>query len=497
MQINEVKYGFKLISITDLTDLDSKLYQYYHEKSGATVVYVENDDTNCCFTIGFRTLPQDSTGVCHIIEHSLLCGSEKYPLKEPFVNLMKTSMATFLNAFTANDWTMYPFASQVEQDFNNILSIYCDAVFRPLSMKDPKPFLQEGWHLEMLSKDDIPSYKGVVYNEMKGAMSSVDRILQQATLEAMYKDSFYGYNSGGDPDVIPSLTYEDYKAFYHKHYTPQNAMTYFYGKMDIEAKLKWLDEEYFSHYTKTDEEIIIKEQEPFISRDFVKEYELGEGESEKDNTYMSLCYGLGYYDDYEEFIAMQVLLDALLSKNDSPLKKALLDAKLGVDVDAFIDDDKIKPSLNIILSKTNKNKKDEFFNVFTAKVQELVKNGIPKELLKASINYFEFKDKELDTGGFPKGLVIAMNMMGNFNYHFSLDSHLFYSKHYNKLRNELDNGYFERLLEKYLLNNNHMVQVMCVPSLTLGKERQEKLDALMKCIKDNMSEEEIVATIMQ
>ena len=175
---------------------------------------------------------------------------------------------------------------------------------------------------------------------------------------------------------------------------------------------------------------------------------------------MSLCYGLGYYDDYEEFIAMQVLLDALLSKNDSPLKKALLDAKLGVDVDAFIDDDKIKPSLNIILSKTNKNKKDEFFNVFTAKVQELVKNGIPKELLKASINYFEFKDKELDTGGFPKGLVIAMNMMGNFNYHFSLDSHLFYSKHYNKLRNELDNGYFERLLEKYLLNNNHMVQVM-------------------------------------
>ena len=168
---------------------------------------------------------------------------------------MKTSMATFLNAFTANDWTMYPFASQVEQDFNNILSIYCDAVFRPLSMKDPKPFLQEGWHLEMLSKDDIPSYNGVVYNEMKGAMSSVDRILQQATLEAMYKDSFYGYNSGGDPDVIPSLTYEDYKAFYHKHYTPQNAMTYFYGKMDIEAKLKWLDEEYFSHYTKTDEEI--------------------------------------------------------------------------------------------------------------------------------------------------------------------------------------------------------------------------------------------------
>ena len=161
-------------------------------------------------------------------------------------------------------------------------------------------------------------------------------------------------------------------------------MTYFYGKMDIEAKLKWLDEEYFSHYTKTDEEIIIKEQEPFISRDFVKEYELGEGESEKDNTYMSLCYGLGYYDDYEEFIAMQVLLDALLSKNDSPLKKALLDAKLGVDVDAFIDDDKIKPSLNIILSKTNKNKKDEFFNVFTTKVQELVKNGIPKEIGRAS-----------------------------------------------------------------------------------------------------------------
>lgn len=497
MNINEVKYGFKLVSITDLTDLDSKLYQYYHIKSGASVVYVENEDTNCCFAIGFRTLPSDSTGVCHIIEHSLLCGSQKYPLKEPFVNLMKSSMSTFLNAFTANDWTMYPFASQVPQDFDNILSIYCDAVFRPLSVIDPKPFLQEGWHLEMLSKDDIPSYKGVVYNEMKGAMSSVDRILQQATLEAMYKDSFYGFNSGGDPDVIPSLTWEDYKKFYYKHYTPQNAMTYFYGKMDIEAKLKWLDEEYFSSYEKKDETIVIEPQKPFICRDFVKEYELGEGESKKDNTYMSLCYGLDYYENYEEFIAMQVVLDALLSKNESPLKKALLDAKLGVDVDSFIDDDKIKPSLNIILAKTNEDKKDEFFNIFTSTVKDIVKNGIDKDLLKASINYFEFKDKELDTGGFPKGLVIAMNMMGSFNYNFPLDSHLFYSKHYTKLRRELENGYFEKLLEKYILNNDHMVQVMCVPSLTLGKERKAKMDALMKSIKENMSSEEIAQTVKQ
>ena len=336
MNLNEINYGFKLVEIKELKDINSTMYRFMHLKSGGMVVHLKNDDTNCCFAIGFRTKPTDSTGVCHIIEHSTLCGSERFPLKEPFVNLLKSSMATFLNAFTAYDWTMYPFASQNNNDFNNILQVYLDAVFNPLSVKSNKAFLQEGWHLELLDEKAMPSYKGVVYNEMKGAMSSVEERLVQTTLEAMYRDTFYHYNSGGEPSDIPNLTYEAYCDFYHKHYTPQNAMTYFYGDMDILEKLKYLDENYFSHYDKVDNPITIEAQKPIIDTSYEVEYEIGEEESEKDNTYISLCYGLDKYDNYRDFLGMEILCDALLSSNDSPLKKALLEAKLGENVAAGI-----------------------------------------------------------------------------------------------------------------------------------------------------------------
>ena len=327
MNINENKYGFKLTKIQYIEDINASLYEYEHVKSGGKVIHIQNDDPHCTFAIGFRTLPKDSTGVCHIIEHSLLCGSKKYPLKEPFVNLLKSSVATFLNAFTAYDWTMYPFSSQVPQDFDNVLSIYLDAVFNPLCMVDKKPFLQEGWHLELLNKEDIPTIKGVVYNEMKGATSSVDDVLESAVNEIMYKDTIYKYNSGGDPEVIPELTYEDYVSFYKEHYTPQNALTFFYGKMDIEKKLKYLDKEYFSKFDKVEKEIIITAQTPHINTNFVKEYEVGKDEEIKDKTYLGLCYSLGSYENYEDILGMSLVFTSIMSTNNSPLKKAILDSK--------------------------------------------------------------------------------------------------------------------------------------------------------------------------
>ena len=483
----EIKYGFKLLSVEEIKDINSTLYQYEHIKSGGKVAYLKNDDTNCCFAIGFRTLPEDSTGVCHIIEHSVLCGSKKFPLKEPFVNLIKSSLATFLNAFTAYDWTMYPFSSQTPKDFNNILDIYLDAVFNPLSMVDEKPFLQEGWHYELNDVNDTPCYKGVVYNEMKGAMSSVDEVLVQATLEAMYKDTFYRFNSGGDPEVIPTLTYQAYKDFYHRHYTPQNAMTYFYGDLDIDEKLKFLDENYFSKYEKTEEEIIIKPQSAFVDTSFTKEYEIGADEDEKDNTYMSLCYGLDHYNNYEEFLAMNILTDALLSKNDSVLKKALLDASLGQNVECRIDDDNIIPALHIYLQKTNPEHKEKFKEVFENSVKELVEKGIDKELLLASINHMEFKDKELDMGGMPKGLLFAMTMMGSFNYNGDLKTHLEFSKYYEKFKKELHNNYFENLLEKYILNSKHHVEVMITPSKTLSESKKVAMKQKMEELKNTLS----------
>ena len=497
MKINDIKYGFKLISIESVEDINATFYQYEHLKSGGRVVYLANDDTNCCFAIGFRTLPEDSTGVCHIIEHSLLCGSKKYPLKEPFVNLLKSSLATFLNAFTAYDWTMYPFSSQTPKDFDNILSIYLDAVFNPISMVDPKPFLQEGWHYELLHEDDALSYKGVVYNEMKGAMSSVDEILVQSTLEAMYKDTFYRHNSGGDPDVIPTLTYEAYKDFYHRHYTPQNAMTYFYGKLDIEEKLKYLDEEYFSKFDKKEEEIVIVPQTPLINTEYEVDYSIGENEELKDNTYMSLCYGLDHYENYEEFLAMNILCEALLSKNDSPLKKALLDAKLGQNVECRVDDDNVIPALHIYLQKSNPQAKEAFKEVFENAVRKLVEEGIDKELLLATINYMEFKEKEMDTGRMPKGLIFAMAMMGSFNYNGELSSHLHFSKNYAKCKQEFNNNYFEKLLEKYILNSNHYVLVKLNPSKTLAKEKLEKERKYLDELKASMSKEQINDLVKQ
>lgn len=497
MKINEEKYGFKLISIEQIEDINATLYQYEHLKSGGKVAYLANDDTNCCFAIGFKTLPENSTGVCHIIEHSLLCGSKKFPLKEPFVNLIKSSLATFLNAFTAYDWTMYPFASQTPKDFNHILEIYLDAVFNPLSMEDERPFLQEGWHLELLNEKDTPSYKGVVYNEMKGAMSSVDEILVQSTLEAMYKDTFYRFNSGGNPEEMVHLSYQEYKDFYYKHYTPQNAFTYFYGKMDIEEKLKFLDEEYFHKFTRQNKEITIEPQNPFIDLSFEKEYEIGKEEETKDNTYMSLCYGLDHYNHYEDLMAMNILCDALLSKNESPLKKALLQAGLGQNVECRIDDDNIIPALHIYLQKTNPNKKEDFKKVFENEVLKLVENGIDKDLLLASINHSEFKDKELDVGGTPKGLLFAMIMMGSFNYNGKLSSHLEFTKYYNKFRQEIDHRYFEKKLEKYILNSKHCVQVVLKPSKTLGMQKQKAMDEKMASLKENMSKEEKKQLVLQ
>lgn len=494
----ELKHGFKLVKTTKLKDIEGCLYEYEHQKSGGTLIYFDCEDQDCLFAIGFKTMPNDSTGVCHIIEHSLLCGSEKYPLKEPFVNLIKGSMATFLNAFTSSDWTMYPCASQTPKDFDNIMSVYLDAVFAPLSIKDPKPFLQEGWHLEMNSEDELPSYKGVVYNEMKGAMSTINRIISQATNEIMFKDNGYSFNSGGDPEVIPTLTWEDYKKYYYDHYTPENAMTFLYGKMDIDQKLEFIDREYFSKYERTNQKYIIKAQEPHICLDYEIEYEIGEAEKEEDNTYMSLCYALSKRENNEETIAWEILASALLENNDSPVKKALMDAKLGQNVMAYVGtDSNIQNTLEVYLQKTNYDQKENFRKVFLKAIKELVDNGIDKKLLIASINNHEFRQKEMNFGRMPKSIVFAMNFMACFNYEYDYAQSLEYSKAYEKLRQELNNGYFEKLLDKDILNSNHYVEVVAKPSKTLGQERKAKMDALMQQIKNNMSKEEINACVAQ
>jgi Zn-dependent M16 (insulinase) family peptidase len=497
MNVNDIIHGFCVLEKKEMAEIDSTMYVLEHIQSGASLVYLENEDTNKCFAAGFRTLPNDSTGVCHIIEHSLLCGSEKYPLKEPFVNLLKGSLSTFLNAFTANDWTMYPVASQNEKDFQNLMSCYLDAVFHPLSVIDEKPFLQEGWHIEMKSKDDTPSYKGVVYNEMKGAMSSVDEQLSQHTLRVFYAGTGYQENSGGDPEVIPTLTYKAYQDFYHKHYHPQNCFLYLYGKMNLEEKLQFMNEEYLSKYQMNSDKIVIPMPEAHINREYNATYAIGEEEKLENNTYMSLMFALDPCSDFRDVLAMDILNDALFSTNDSPIKKRLIEAHLGEDIQTMMVTGSILPAFYVSLVKTNPEEKERFYKVLLDSVQEYCEKGFDSNVLLASINHREFVNKEKDSGGFPLGLEYVFSLMSAYNYHLSYSDSLEMKKHFDYFKEHLQDRYFENLLTRIILHSKHYVEVVLHPSLTLAKEKEIAMTKKMEDLKASLSEQEINKLVQQ
>lgn len=490
MEINNIYSGFKLIQNKYISDIGSMMYVFKHLKSGCELVYLENDDTNKCFAAGFRTLPEDSTGICHIIEHSVLCGSKKYPLKEPFVNLLKGSMATFLNAMTASDWTMYPVASQNDKDFENLMDVYLDAVFNPLSIIDEKPFLQEGWHLEMTDENSVPSYKGVVYNEMKGAMSSVYRVLDEEVHKNLYAGTCYEFNSGGSPADIPNLTYDYYKEFYQKHYHPENCLMYLYGKMDILERLNYIDQEYLSNYVSTGLHLEATKANQVVNLDIVGEYEIGEDEPLTNNSYFALGFVLDDYSNALDLIGMDILNEALMATNDSPLKKALLDLKIGEDISSMLDDDNIQPGYYISVEKADPQDRMRFYEQFMNECQKLITNGINKEDLLAVINNQEFKRKEMDMGRMPKGLFFAFNLMQCFNYYLPYEKYLEYSKYFDFYKRELNNGYFEGLIEKYILNSKHHVLVTLNPNKELGSQKEAQMKEKMQELFNNMSDDE-------
>lgn len=497
MEINEIYSGFRLVKKTKISELDANLLEFKHEKSGGTLTYIECNDTNKSFMAGFKTLPNDSTGVCHIIEHTVLCGSKKFPLKEPFVNLLKGSMSTFLNAMTAYDWTAYPVASQNDKDFHNLMETYLDAVFAPISVLDPKPFLQEGWHYELLNKDDDLTIKGVVYNEMKGAMSSVDSQLCELILKRMYKDSGYGVNSGGNPKDIPNLTYEAYKEFYHKHYHPENALLVLYGKMDILSQLEFIDKEYLSYYKASGQRLKIEEPKPLIDLDYEEDYAISNSEKVENNSYIGMSFALPKSSDVEGNLAFSILRDVLFATNDSPLKKALLALNLCDDIEAAIDDDCIIPSFQISIKKTDKKNKKLFYDAFISECKKYVENGLDKNALLATINFAEFKHKELDMGTMPKGVIFALNLMQAFNYDVSLDSALIADKYFKEFKKHLNDDYFEKLIEKYFINSNHYVIVTLNPSSTLEAENEKHFKEKMTNIKASMTNDEIENLVKQ
>ncbi len=416
MKISELT-AYEVIEQKELADIRSDGYLLRHKKSGARIAIISNDDENKVFYIGFRTPAGDSTGVPHIIEHSVLCGSDEFPVKDPFVELVKGSLNTFLNAMTYPDKTVYPVASCNDKDFQNLMHVYLDAVFHPNIYKQEEIFKQEGWHYELESEEDPLTLNGVVYNEMKGAFSSPEDVLERVTLNALFPDTTYANESGGDPACIPDLTYEKFLDFHRTYYHPCNSYIYLYGDMDAVAKLDWLDRMYLSHYDSIDLDSSIKLQRSFKKQgEVVKRYSIASSESEKDHTYLSYSAVVGTTLNPQLALAFDVLDYALLSAPGAPLKQALLDAKICKDVIGGFDSSTYQPVFTVTAKNANASQKQKFTDTIEATLQKLVKEGMNQKALLAGINSSEFKFREADFGNYPKGLIYGLQCLDSWLY---------------------------------------------------------------------------------
>lgn len=485
--------AYEVIQKADLSDLQSEGILLKHRKSGARILLMKNDDENKVFAIGFRTPPSDSTGVPHIMEHSVLCGSRDFPVKDPFVELVKGSLNTFLNAMTYPDKTVYPIASCNDKDFQNLMHVYMDAVFYPNIYEHDEIFRQEGWSYKLDEPDGELTISGVVYNEMKGAFSSPEGVLDRVILNSLFPDTSYANESGGDPEVIPELTYEQFLDFHRKYYHPSNSYIYLYGNMDMEEKLRWLDENYLSDFDATEVDSEIKYQEPFSEmREVVQEYSITSDESEADNTYLSYNKVIGTSLDEKLYLAFQILDYALLSAPGAPLKKALVDAGIGKDIMGSYDNGIYQPIFSVIAKNANMEQKEDFVRVIEDTLRNIAENGMDKKALRAGINYYEFRFREADFGNYPRGLMYGLQLFDSWLYDEEKPFiHMQAISTFEFLKNQVDTGYFEELIRKYLLDNTHGAVVIIRPergrTARMDKELAEKLQAY----KESLSAEEV------
>ncbi len=485
--------AYELIKEENLTDIHAKGYLLRHKKSGAKISLISNDDENKVFYIGFRTPVEDSTGVPHIIEHTVLCGSDKFPVKDPFVELVKGSLNTFLNAMTYPDKTVYPVASCNDKDFANLMDVYLDAVFHPNIYKKEEIFKQEGWHYELEDKDAPVTINGVVYNEMKGAFSSPEGVLDRVVLNSLFPDTTYSNESGGDPEVIPELTYEQYLDFHRKFYHPCNSYIYLYGNMDMEEKLEFLDKEYLSHYDKIEVDSVIQLQAPFEKPVTIsKPYSIASSESLEDNAYLSYNVAIGTNLESELTLAFDVLDYALLSAPGAPLKQALIDAGIGKDIMGGFDNSTLQPIFSVVARNANKEDEAKFVGIIEDTLKKIVKDGLNKKSLLAGINSEEFKFREADYGNFPKGLIYGLSCMDSWLY--DDDEPFLYLKIldvFAALKQKIETGYFEELIQKYLLDNSHKSYVSIEPEKGLNAKLEKELEEKLAAYKNSLSEEEI------
>ena len=492
MRIEDVA-AYKVVEKRKINDLNSMSYLLEHKKTGARVALISNDDNNKVFYIGFRTPPTDSTGVPHIIEHSVLCGSREFPVKDPFVELVKGSLNTFLNAMTYSDKTVYPVASCNDKDFQNLMHVYLDAVFYPNIYKEEKIFQQEGWHYEMESVEDPLTLNGVVYNEMKGAFSSPDDVHDREVLNSLYPDTAYGVESGGDPKAIPDLSYEEFLDFHGRYYHPSNSYIYLYGDMDMAEKLIWMDEHYLSHFDKIEIDSTLALQKPFDKPVTVcKDYPVMEGESLEDNTYLSYNAVVGTSLDKELYYAMQIIDYAVCSASGAPLKLALIHKNIGTEVYSIYENGIYQPYFSIVAKNANAVQKDEFVATIEDELARIVKEGLDKKALLAGLNYYEFKYREADFGSYPKGLMYGLQMFDSWLYDDNMPFDMIEANAVFKfLREKIETDYYEQLIEKYLIHNNHKTVLVVSPKEGLTTKEEKELADKLEAYKATLSQEEL------
>ena len=455
-------HGFRVERVEPLAELEAETFLMRHEKSGARLLCVLNDDVDKAFSIAFKTPPKDDTGVFHILEHSVLCGSARFPVKEPFVNLLKSSMQTFLNAMTFPDKTMYPVASTNEQDLLNLMDVYLDAVLHPNIYRRRAIFEQEGWHWELDSPDGDLSYNGVVFNEMKGALSDPESVLFDAMAAALFPQTAYRFESGGHPRAIPTLTYEDYLDEHARHYRLDNSYLFLYGDLDLARMLAFLDERYLGCEPAPSPSLGAPnplELQPPVEAFGVRQ----EMATAPENACAALGYVLGSAGDHERILAVGTLMDALMGSNESPLKKALLDAQLAGDAFAYVDEARLQPLLFVELKGSKPGVLEEFRSVMERECARLADEGIDHGLLEASLAHSEFVLRESDFGT-SNGVVHAMNCLSGWLYDddAAVDA-LRWEDAFATMRKRMEDGYFERLLREVVLDNPHRASVEVVP----------------------------------
>jgi len=483
--VNDRLHGFTVTRVREVPSLHGNFVEMTHDKTGASLCWVDNGESNKLFCVGFKTLPEDDTGVFHILEHSVLCGSEKYPVREPFVELLKSSMNTFLNAMTFPDKTIYPVSSRNDQDFLNLTEVYLDAVFAPRIFSNPNIFYQEGWHYELTDGEAQPTFKGVVFNEMKGAMSDVDEVVMYGALPLLFPDNCYGFNSGGDPRAIPNLTYEQFCNSYRKYYHPSNSRIFLDGNVPLDRVLPLIDG-YLSRYERAEAIHPIEPQKP-VAAEATNYYEIGAEESPEGKAQFTMGKIIASWDEPVKVRAMMVLSEVLAGSNEAPLKRAILSAGLAQDVTVMTMDEIMQAVFAIQVKNTDADKTDDLSRVIKETVMELVEKGIPRADLEAVINQMEFRVREPQE---PQGLIRCITSLGSWLYGGDPLMPLVHEETFAALRKMLDDGGYEQLLKEALLSDEGLCVLHTLPSTTYGEELRAKEAQRLNDAKESWTEQD-------